>query len=448
MQRSDCKCCLTFNPERRDFLRVGSLSLLGFGLSEYLRSVAATEACANNSSVKKATACILLWLEGGPSHIDTWDPKSHSAFKPISTNVPGIYISELFPRIAQQTDKLAIFRSMHSEENNHPQGTYNVLTGHRPSPTAKFPSLGSIVSKELGIRNNLPPYVMVPQHWKTDFFSYVDAFSSAFIGSQHNPLILPDPSTEHFYVPDLSLPKTLSMNDIENRRQFLRIVDRQYRQKEQNVQFNQMDSFTQQALNMLFSPAVKKAFDLSQESEQMKDAYGRGTVGQSLLLARRLIEAGCRFVTASGYKHGQWDTHSDNDSRLRDTLAPTLDQTLSILLDDLDQRGLLDSTLILAMGEFGRTPHFNAAGGRDHYPNCWSLLLAGGGIQGGRVVGTSDARGVEVAERMVTIGDLFATLYKALGIDWTKTYINPAGRPLYIANSIDDKMGQPVDELF
>ena len=434
---------------RRDFLRVGSLSLLGLGLSDYLESVGSIAGNAYAEGDRKATAqaCILLWLEGGPSQIDTWDPKPHSGFHPISTRVPGIQVSELFPRIANHLDKLALVRSMHTKENNHPQGTHYALTGHRPSPATTFPSLGSIISKEMGSRNHLPPYMMVPMHWEGDFFSYVDAFNAAFIGSQYNPIIISDPSQKTFEVADLRLPKSLSQEDIESRRRFLQIVDRQYRERERNAKFFEMDRFTEQAWKMLSSPTVKNAFDLSLESDKTREAYGQTRVGQSVLLARRLVESGCRFVTASGYKHGEWDTHGNNDVKLRDTLAPALDQTLAALIEDLDQRGLLETTLVLVMGEFGRTPHINAALGRDHYPDCWSLLLAGGGIRGGQVVGSSDSRGAYVADRLVTMGDLFATLYKALGIDWTKTYVNPSGRPLYIANSIDDKLGQPLEEL-
>ena len=370
------RCC----QPRREFLRIGSLSLLGLSLRQYLELEAATP--STKGSRRKAQACILLWLEGGPSQIDTWDPKPHSQFKAIPTKAGGVQISELFPRIAGHMDKLAIVRSMHTEENNHPQGTHYALTGHRPNPALKFPSLGSITSKELGGRNNLPPYIMVPEHQETDFFSYIDAYTAAFLGSEYDPIILPDPNREAFQIPDLSLPDRLSAADIANRRSFLGVVDRAFRHKEKQAEFGKMDRFTNQALTMLLSPSVKQAFDLSQESDETKEAYGRTRVGQSVLLARRLVEAGCRFVTTSGYTHGAWDTHKDNDQVLRDRLAPTLDQTLSALLEDLHQRGLLESTVVLAMGEFGRTPHLNANNGRDHYPDCWSVLLGGGGIQG------------------------------------------------------------------
>jgi uncharacterized protein (DUF1501 family) len=208
-----------------------------------------------------------------------------------------------------------------------------------------------------------------------------------------------------------------------------------------------MDVFTEQAWKMILTPAVRDAFDLSKEAEKTKERYGKDSIGQSALLARRLVEAGSRFVTAAGYHGTSWDTHSDNDKGHRDRLAPTLDRTLTALVEDLDERGLLSTTLVIAMGEFGRTPIINAALGRDHWPNCWSLALSGGGVKTGQVVGASDDRGYNVTERVVTMGDLYATIYKALGIDWTKEYMSPIGRPLKIANSLDDRTGEPVKEL-
>jgi uncharacterized protein (DUF1501 family) len=260
-------------------------------------------------------------------------------------------------------------------------------------------------------------------------------------------MILPDPSLKNFKVPDLSLPKSVSEGRIQHRRSFLKMVDQLYRQTEVLAEYANMDTFTEQALNMILSPTVKQAFDLSQETEKIKEAYGRNGFGQSVLLARRLVEGGCRFVTAAGYKMNEWDTHKTNDKNLRESLVPPLDQALSTLLEDLEQRGLFQSTLVIAMGEFGRTPHFNADKGRDHWPHCWSLVLGGGGIRGGQVIGASDEKGAQVAERMVTIGDLFATVYKAFGIDWTREYMTPIGRPIKIANSINDTTGEPIKEL-
>jgi hypothetical protein len=431
---------------RRDFLRVGSLSPLGIGLTQFLQ---ASRGFADGGARTraKAEACILLWLEGGPSQMDTWDPKPNSGFKPIATRVPGIRISEILPRIAQQMNKLSLVRSVHTEETNHPQGTYQALTAHRPNAAMKFPSLGSILCKETGPRSELPQYVLVPQPTEVDFFTYADAYGSAFIGASYDPMIVPDPSQEGFHIPDLRLPKTITAETIEHRQSFLKVVDRLYREKEEQAEFGKMDALSRQALGMLLSPNVAKAFDLSREADKLRDAYGRNRVGQSVLLARRLIEAGCRFVSASGYKHGQWDTHGKNDETLRKDLAPTLDQTLSVLLTDLEQRGLLQTTLVLVMGEFGRTPTINPQLGRDHWPDCWSLALGGGGLKGGHVIGASDQKAAYVADRMISMGDIYATIYKAFGIDWTKTYMTPIGRPIYIANALGDKQGEPIPEL-
>jgi len=449
MKKSDCYHCQQAALSRRDFLRAGTLSLLGISLSDYLRfgSAQALAGTKNAAAPAKAQAVILLLLEGGPSQLDTWDVKANSGFKPISTNAPGVQISEIFPHIAKHMDKLSIIRSMKTEERNHPQATVESLTGHRPNPALKFPSFGSIISKELGPRNNLPPYVVVPMPNAGDFFNYQEAYQAAFIGSEYDGLILPDPSKPDFEVPDLSLPKSISAETIEDRRTMLKIVDQFYREKEEIAEFAKMDTFDEQALKMLLSPHAKEAFDLSKESEKTKNAYGRNRVGQSVLLARRLVEAGCRFVTAAGYKSGAWDTHDDNEKHLRDTLAPLLDQSLSTLLEDLKQRGLLESTVVLAMGEFGRTPVVNPKRGRDHWPDCWSLVVGGGGIQGGQIVGASDKDGAYVAERPVSLGDLYATVYKAMGIDWEKTYMSPIARPVYIANGFDDTAGTPLKEL-
>jgi hypothetical protein len=428
---------------RRGFLRVGSLAPLCIGLAPFLRSSLALGAPPQG----KAQACILLWLEGGPSQMDTWDPKGNSTLKRIATKVPGLQISELFPRVARQMDKLSVIRSMHTEENNHPQGTYNTLTGHRPNAAMKFPSVGSIICKETGRRNELPQYALVPQPQEVDFFSYADAYNAAFLGADYNPMIVPDPSQEGFHIPDLRLPKTVTADTIEHRQAFLKVVDQQFREKEQLAEFATADALSRQALGMLLSPKVERAFDLSREPDKVRNAYGRDRVGQSVLLARRLVESGCRFVSASGYRHGQWDTHGKNEETLRKDLAPLLDRTLSVLLADLEERGLLQTTVVLVMGEFGRTPTINPQLGRDHWPDCWSLLVGGGGIAGGHVVGASDKNAAYVADRMVSMGDLYATIYKAFGIDWTKTYMTPIGRPIYIANALGDKQGEPIKEL-
>jgi Protein of unknown function (DUF1501) len=445
MERAGCLECTESNLRRRDFLRVGSLSLLGINLAQFLKFQSLIAADQKKVSKAKAQACILFWLEGGPSHIDTWDPKSNSNFKPIATNVAGIQISELLPRVAKQMDKLSIVRSMHTEEDNHPQGTYYALTGHRPNPALQFPSFGSVISKEMGVRNHIPPYVLTPQ-WDKEK-QYEKYFESAFVGPEWNPMIVPDASLQDFQVADLTLPKSFSVERIENRRAFLKAWDRFHRQRVEVAEYSNFDTFTEQALEMILSPAVRDAFDLSKESDKTKDLYGRDSFGQSVLLARRLVESGSRFVTAAGFPFNAWDSHGENDKNHRDKLVPVLDRALAALVADLTQRGMLESTVVIAMGEFGRTPHLNPNFGRDHWPHCWSLVLGGGGIQGGKVVGASDERGGQVAERLTSMGDVFATIYKAFGIDWEKTYMSPIGRPIKIANSIDDKTGAPIPEL-
>jgi len=428
---------------RRDFLKVGSLGFLGVTLGQALALEAATSKTLRQKP--KAKSCILLWLEGGPAQMDTWDPKPNSSFGAISTNVPGIQVSELLPDLSKRMDKLAVIRSMSSFGDDHPQAVHYAATGHLHNPAMQFPSFGSIVGKELGARNAMPSYAIVPR-WEKGR-QYEDYFRSAFLGADYDPMLVPDPSKDKFEVTDLSLPKGLAESAVENRRAFLDIVDQGYRRTVESAEHAKMDVFTQKAWEMLLTPSVRNAFDLSKESDKTKDSYGRDSVGQSLLLARRLVEAGTRFVTAAGYHGNSWDTHSANDKGHRDRLTPPLDRGLSALIDDLVDRGLYDETIVIAMGEFGRTPEINPNLGRDHWPQCWSLALGGGGLNTGLVVGASDERAANVVERKTSVGDLFATVYKAMGIDWTTQYMTPIGRPINIANSFEDGTGAPVREL-
>jgi len=446
MRKAGCLPVTADLLQRRHFLRVGSLSLLGISLPQYLKLNSAMAASGPPADKKaQAQSCIMIWLEGGPSQVDTWDPKRNSSFQPISTSVPGIQVSELLPQVSKHMDEFSLIRSVHTEENNHAQGTYYALTGHRPTAAMQFPSLGTIVTKELGSRNNVPANVLVPDTWKSNI--YGKYLQGAFLDPAYNPMVVPDPSKEDFQVADLVLPKTFSIERLQDRRSMLSLVDRFYRSKIERAEHEAMDQFTEQALQMILSPEARQAFDVSQESEKTRNDYGRGSFGQSLLLARRLVEAGSRFVTAAGHELNGWDTHSDNDKRHQKKMVPILDQALPILLQDLKQRGLLETTLVIVMGDFGRSPHHNSKAGRDHWPHCWSLAIGGGGIQGGQVVGASDERGAYVADRMISMGDLYATIYKALGIDWRKEYMSPIGRPVKIANALDDETGQPIKEL-
>lgn len=426
---------------RRDFLRVGALSYLGLGLSEYFQ----LSSLMPSETRKKAPAqsCILIWMHGGQSHLDTWDVKGNSGFRPISTNVPGIQISELLPRVSKHMDKLSIIRSMKNESNGHFEGRYYALTGHLPSTKMSFPSVSSIIAKELDTLTDIPAYVTTSQ-------DQLNCRAAGFVAPQFEPLSIPAPRKKAFKGADLTLPGEIPVEALQARRSFLDLMDERYRQLQRTAELVTVDAFDERALNLITSSAVTRAFDLSQESIKTKEAYGPGRFGQGTLLARRLVEAGCRFVTIDGWNketNQDWDTHYRNNYYLKEELVPPLDRALSTLLVDLDERGLFDSTIVLVMGEFGRTPHINSGRGRDHWGHCWSLVLGGGGVKGGQIVGASDEKGAYVAERLITIGDLFATIYRALGINWTKTYTGSGCNPIHIANSIGDKQGKPVHEL-
>ena len=356
MKRIGCQCASEQEWSRRDFVKVGSLGFLGMHLSQSLLLQQAVAARTGNAPGGKAKSVIVIWLEGGPSQKDTFDPKPSSAFRPISTNVPGIQVSELLPQIAKRMDKLSIIRSMRSFGDDHPQATHYAATGHELNPAMKFPSWGSIVGKELGPTNALPPYVFVPS-WDNKK-QYEDYFRSAFLGPDYDPMMIPDPAKDGFEVADLSLPKSLAPAAMSERMEFQKVIDRMYRSRVESLEHAAMDSFTQKAWEMILAPEVRHAFDLSQESEKTKDTYGRDTVGLSLLLSRRLVESGVRFVTAAGYHGNSWDTHSKNDAGHRDRLCPPLDKSLSTLIDDLVDRGLYDSTVVVAMG--GVRPHAGA----------------------------------------------------------------------------------------
>ena len=405
---------------RRDFLRIGSLGALGISLDGVLRAGA-----------KRDISCILLWQSGGCGHLDTFDLKPDAPkeirgeFQPISTNVPGIQICEHLPFTAKQADKFTILRSMKSRENNHERAINYLLTGYLPLPTLEFPSMGSVISKELGPKNGLPPYVAVPNTFPS--------YGGGYLGGAYNPFVAGDPNVSGYQVRDLTLPADVDWTRVANRNFLLKQMDAKFRAIESSTDMAAMDSFYQKAYDLLKSPAARMAFDIGAEKESLRERYGRTPVGQGALLARRLVESGVRFVTvAKGWLN--YDTHGDNFNTMKKALLPEFDRAFAGLLEDLHERGMLDTTLVIAMGEFGRTPKVNEAAGRDHHSKAWSIALAGAGIPGGRVLGATDQNGVQVTDLPVEPEDLLFTIYTLLGVDPAREYQTPIGRPVKPVN--------------
>jgi uncharacterized protein DUF1501 len=412
---------------RREFIRLGSLGAMGLCLSDFLRLKALA------GTADEARSCIMIVLDGGPPQHETFDMKPNApsdvrgTFKPISTNVSGIQICEHLPKTARQADKFAIIRSATGRTALHFEGVYFLMTGYMPIQSLDFPALGSVVAKELGPRKGIPPYVLSA--------SLDHAMGPGFLGGAYAPFwVRGDPSAPGFRVQDVELPVDMNWSDIADRRWLLQKMDASFRERDVHGQFETRDRFIQEAENIIRSPAVKKAFDIGQEPEKLRNQYGRTPLGQGCLLARRLVEGGARFVTVNSAR-AIWDTHSDNFSRCERMLLPEFDAAFAALMEDLGQRGLLGSTLVVVAGEFGRTPKVNASAGRDHWPRVFSVLLAGAGIKGGQVYGSSDALGGEPKDNPVKVEDLVATIYDRLGIDPSKEYHTPNGRPVKLSNN-------------
>jgi uncharacterized protein (DUF1501 family) len=418
---------------RRDVLRVGALTYFGLSLPDFLSMRSAAAAAA-----PKAESVIVLWCAGGPSHLDSFDPKPDAAsefrgeFKAIPTNVDGIQLSEHLPNTAKVTDKIAIIRSVTSNIAAHDQASQYLLTGYKPLPTLQYPSYGSVVAKELGVRNSIPPYVAIPGGNR--------AGQSGFIGAGYNAFTVADPSGPNFKVQDVNPPVAVDTSRMARRRGFTNKLNDRFVNALPDDNVRSVDSFYEKAFDLVNSPTAKKAFDVSQEPSATRELYGMSTYGQGALLARRLVEGGARFVTVS---KGGWDTHQDNFRALSQRQLPDLDKAFAGLVTDLHQRGMLEKTLVVLMGEFGRTPRINPRGGRDHYSRCRFVTFAGAGIRGGQVIGKSDETGSTPAERPVSPEDVASTLYSALGIDYTKQYITPTGRPIHLAAN-----GAPIKELW
>jgi uncharacterized protein (DUF1501 family) len=437
---------------RRDTLKLGSMSLmgLGLGLPQLLRLQAQA---ADTGKPARGISCILIWLQGGSSTMDMWDLKPDAPaefrgpFKEIATNVPGTRISEHLPKCARQMDKLTLVRSFTHTDAGHGPADHWMMTGYKPGPgfmdadgmvNNQRPAYGAVVAKELGPQGALPAYVTVPSLPKSGGAAYLGPSAAPFV-------IASDPSAPDFSVRDLQLAHSVDANRLENRRSLIRSLDRFQNDAEakaaveSNSRASATSTYYRKAFELVTSPQAKEAFDIAKENPKLRDEYGRNSLGQSCLMARRLVEAGVRFVTV---EHGNWDTHTKNFESLATNLLPTLDAAIATLLRDLADRGLLESTLVIATGEFARTPRINGNAGRDHWPNGMTIPIAGGGVKGGIVLGASDARAEKPATDPVGPADLAATIYHLMGIDYSKTYHGPLGRPLPILD-----YGKPIDGI-
>jgi uncharacterized protein (DUF1501 family) len=444
---------------RRQLLKVGGIGVLGLNL----RLLEAAEELGNRKA--RAKAVIFLHQYGGPSHHDTLDMKPaapeaiRGEFKPITTKVPGISICERLPRLAQLADKFTVVRSLYHEMKNHNSAGYYSLTGHAPPTDDQrlrdsrdlFPAYGSVVDRLAPAKLGVPTFVSYPYILRDG--SITPGQHASFLGKAHDPFFISrDPNSPDFRLPELSLPANLTLDRLENRREVQRMIDRQSELLEFSARARGIDAIYEKALTMLTAPRVKKAFDLSEEPASLRAQYGRTTYGQGCLLARRLVEAGARFINVyfaasigGQGSTGGWDTHGFNNKPmypiLKNYLLPITDQAVPTLLEDLDGRGLLDETLVVWMGEFGRSPRINSMAGRDHWPKCYSALLAGGGVRRGFVYGSSDKTGAYPATDPMRPDDLAATMFHLLGVDPHSEVHDALNRPLQIAQ------GQPIAGL-
>ncbi len=414
---------------RRSFLHVGFLGGLGLTLDQYLRLSAAQAAPGGQAPrLAKAEACIHIYLPGGMAHQESFDPKPYAPVEyrgdmgQVQTKLDGVVFNECLKQTAAVADKITVVRSMTHGEAAHERGTHNMFTGYRPSPAIVFPSLGSVVSHELGVRNNLPPYVAVP-NVVTNFAG------SGYLSSAYGPFSLgADPASGNFKVQDLALPGGVTPERFTTRRGLMDAVNEHFRSKEKSDNLDAMDTFYQRAYGLISSEKARAAFDINAEPAKLRDEYGRNAAGQRMLLARRLVEAGVRFVTLH---YGGWDFHNGITANTRSQLPP-FDQAFAALIRDLDARGMLDKTLVMVSSEFGRTPKINGTAGRDHWPKVFSVVLAGGGIKRGFVYGKSDATASEPEEDALGVEDLAHTVYHCLGIDADKKLMSPGNRPIDI----------------
>jgi len=435
---------------RRDMLRIGVAGMLGTPLSlpGILRAENPRDATRGRGKPAKDVSLIILFLQGGLSTIDTLDMKPEAPaefrgeFSPIGTSVRSLQVCEHLPRVAKTAHRFSLLRNFTHTNSAHGQADHWMLTGYAPrpgfnpslKPNNQRPSHGSVVAWKRGPRGSIPPYVCLPKMHRS--------CGPAYLGSNYAPFVVnADPNAPDFSVPDLAPPMEIDAHRLGDRRALLGIVDRY--QKSAEVQANQsakaLSTFQEKAFSLMTSAETKAAFDITQESDKLREQYGRHSLGQSCLMARRLVEAGVRCVTID---HTNWDTHYNNFHVLKTDLLPQLDSGLSTLLGDLSDRGMVDDTLLVVMGEFGRTPRVNKHAGRDHWGPANTILFAGGGIQPGRVIGATNPRGEKPAANPVSPADLAATIYHCLGINPDEEFHTPDGRPVKIVDG-----GKPIRAL-
>jgi uncharacterized protein (DUF1501 family) len=422
---------------RRSFLRVGGLSAFGLGLPQYLKARADAPAAP-----AKAKRCILLWMQGGPSHIDTFDPKPDAPaevrgeFGTVPTTLPGVRFADPLPMLARQTDKLAVVRGHDPKNGSHGVADHLMMSGHKFNASLPFPCFGSVVAKERGYPRGLLPFVQLGKSIDRRFNGGV----AGFLGDEFNPFEVPDdPSSPAFKVRDLGLTGDDERRRLDRRYAMLADLENYQKAGDAAGAVKARDEFYEKAHGIITGPAAKRAFDLSQESDKVRDRYGRNSLGQGCLLARRLVESGVQFVTVTD---GGWDTHQNNFRALKDRLLPRVDRGLSALLDDLSVRGLLDETLVVWFGDFGRTPKINPTAGRDHWSTAGCALMAGGGLKVGQVVGETNALAEYVTDNPVGPQDLAATIYTVLGVPLHTWYKAQDGRPIELCPE-----GKPVKQL-
>lgn len=418
-------------PDRRGFLTVGALSGIGLTLADYFAVRSAQAAPKHYDPIDaKAHSAIHIFLPGGMSHQESFDPKPYAPIEyrgelgSVATKIPGHVFSETLPRTAEMADRLTVIRSMTHGEAAHERGTHNMFTGYKPSPALIFPSFGSVVSHEYGPRNNLPPYVCIP--------GVPNEFASCgYLSSSFAPFSLgADPASGGFRVRDLTMAEGVDEARFTRRRTALEAVNDYFAAKEKSDALRAMDTFYERAYSLVSSPAAREAFNVAAEPDAIKDEYGRNEPGMRMLMARRLVAAGVRFVNLT---YGGWDMHVGIAAGMRGGLPP-FDQAFAALIRDLERTGLLDTTLVMVSSEFGRTPKINRDAGRDHWPKVFSVVLAGGGIKRGTIFGSSNATASEPEDEPIDPGDLATTVYHLLGIVADKELMAPGNRPIEIVN--------------